>query len=50
MLCTPYKDPQDPLWLLEPIQTDFMILNGALAFSVDGVTPVTLTWRTIHRA
>ena len=40
MLCAPYKDPQDPLTFLEPIQTDFLILNGDLASGANALTPV----------
>ena len=40
MLCSPYKDPQDPLKFLEALDTDMIILNAKLADGVDPVSPV----------
>ena len=42
MLCTPYKDPQDPLKILEALDTDMIILNANLADSADPVSPVVM--------
>ena len=42
MLCAPYKDPQDPLKLLEALDTDMIILNGNLADGADLVSPVVM--------
>ena len=42
MLCAPYKDPQDPLKLLEALDTDMIILNANLAGSADHVSPVVM--------
>ena len=40
MLCTPYKDLQDPLKLLEALYTVMIILNANLADRADPVSPV----------
>ena len=40
MLCSPYKDPQDPLKFLEALDTDMIILNANLADGADPVSPV----------
>ena len=42
MLCSPYKDPQDPLKFLEALDTDMIILNADLADSGDPVSPVVM--------
>ena len=42
MLCTPYKDPQDPLKFLEALDTDMIILNANLADGADSVSPVVM--------
>ena len=42
MLCTPYKDPQDPLKLLEALDTDMTILNAYLADGADSVSTVVM--------
>lgn len=43
ILCAPYKDPQDPLKFLEPIDTDLLILNGNLVDGEDPLSPVVLS-------
>ena len=40
MLCSPYKHPQDPLKLLEALDTDMITLNANLADGADPVSPV----------
>ena len=42
MLCAPYKDPQDPLKLLEALETDMIIVNASLAHGADPVSPVVM--------
>ena len=42
MLCTPYKDRQDPLKFLEALDTDMIILNANLADGADPVSPVVM--------
>ena len=42
MLCAPYKDPQDPLKILEALDTDMIILNANLADGADPVSPVVM--------
>ena len=42
MLCTPYKDPQDPLRISEALDTDMIILNANLAEGADHVRPVVM--------
>ena len=41
-LYTPYKDPQDPLKVLEALDSDMFILNASLADRADPVTPVVM--------
>ena len=42
MMCAPYKDPQDPLKLLEALDTDMIILNANVADGADFVSPVVM--------
>ena len=42
MLCAPYKDPQDPLKLLEALDTEMIIVNANLAVGADPVSPVVM--------
>ena len=41
-LCPSYKEPQDPLKLLEALDTDMIILNGNLADDADPVSRVVM--------
>ena len=42
MLCTPYKEPQNPLKFLEALETDMILLNANLADGADSVSPVVM--------
>ena len=42
MLCAPYKDPQDPLNVLEALDTHMIFLNANLADGADPVSPVVM--------
>ena len=39
MLCTTYKDPQEPLKCLEALATKMILLNANLANDADSVSP-----------